>query len=163
VKRAIAAAVVVFATLLVAPTAGAIGVKAAGRQYVKDVAWTNSTADAEGERQAESVLTTLNALQKNLLNQTWPRVVKGGVRFICEEDISSLQEDLREIDNNSSLGNGAFQLTFREDSQTLDSDAFYIRRELGLPESRALLELVGRHDAQHRRTLAFDVCVARSI
>ena len=152
-KRAIAAAVVVFATLLVAPTAGAIGVKAAGRQYVKDVAsanaalktfdsqiktWTNSTADAEGERQAESVLATLNALQKNLLNQTWPRVVKGGVRFICEEDISSLQEDLREIDNNSSLGNGAFQLTFREDSQTLDSDAFYIRRELGLPESRAL-------------------------
>lgn len=152
-KRAIAAAVVVFATLLVAPTAGAIGVKAAGRQYVKDVAsanaalktfdsqiktWTNSTADTEGERQAESVLTTLNALQKNLLNQTWPRVVKGGVRFICEEDISSLQEDLREIDNNSSLGNGAFQLTFREDSQTLDSDAFYIRRELGLPKSRAL-------------------------
>jgi hypothetical protein len=154
VKQRIVVAVVVSATfLLTGSSAGAIGVKAAGRQYVKDVAsanaalktfnsqikaWTNSTADAEGERQAESVLTTLDTLQRNLLNQTWPRSVQGGVEFICEEDISSLQEDLREIDNNSSLGNGAFQLTFREDSQTLDSDAFYIRRDLGLPTGGAL-------------------------
>jgi hypothetical protein len=154
VKRTIVAAVVVSATLLLpASTVGAIGVKAAGRQYVKDVAsanaalktfnsqikvWTNSTADTEGERQARSVLSTLNMLQRNLLSQTWPRFVKADVQFICEEDISSLQEDLREIDNNSSLGNGAFQLTFREDSHTLDSDAFYIRRDLGLPTSGAL-------------------------
>jgi hypothetical protein len=154
VKGRIVAAVVVSGTfLLTAPTAGAIGVKAAGRQYVKDVAsanaalktfnsqikaWTNSTADAEGERQAESVLATLNTLQRDLLSQSWPRFVKGGVLFIGEEDISSLQEDLREIDNNSSLGNGAFQLTFREDSQTLDSDAYFLRRDLGLPTNGAL-------------------------
>ncbi|MGB8178794.1 MAG: hypothetical protein WCF63_01340 [Acidimicrobiales bacterium] len=101
-------------------------------------AWTNSTADAEGERQAASVLTTLETLQKNLLSQTWPHFVEGGVRFICEQDISSLEEDLRMIDNNSSLGNGAFQLTFRLDSRTLNSHAFYVRRDLGLPGSSAL-------------------------
>jgi hypothetical protein len=152
-RRYVIPAVVIAALLLTPISANAIGIKAARRQYVKDVAsanaalktfnseikvWTNSTADAEGERQAESVLASLNSLQRNLLSQTWPRSVKGGVQFICEQDISSLQEDLREIDNNSSLGNGAFQLTFREDSQTLDSDAFYIRRELGLPTSGAL-------------------------
>jgi hypothetical protein len=134
-------------------TAGAIGIKAAGEQYLKDVAtanfalntfdseinaWTNSTADAEGEQQAASVLTALKTLRLHLLSQTWPRSVKGGVRFICEEDISSLEEDLRMIDSNSSLGNGAFQLTFRADSKTMNSDAFYIRRDLGLPSSRAL-------------------------
>ncbi len=153
-KGRIVATVVLFgAILLAAPAAGAIGVRAAGRQYVKDVAsadvalkafnaqikaWTNSTPDTEGERQASAVLATLNTLQRNLLSQSWPKLVKGGVRFICEEDISSLQEDLREIDSNSSLGNGAFQLTFREDSQTLDTDAFYIRKELGLPTRGAL-------------------------
>jgi hypothetical protein len=100
--------------------------------------WTNSTADAQGEREAASVLATLNALQKNLLSQSWPQIVKGGVQFICEEDISSLQEDLHEINNNSSLGNGAFQLTFRADSHTLLSDAFYVRRELGLPSGGVL-------------------------
>jgi hypothetical protein len=145
---------IVVATLLfTSPTAGAISTKAAGRQYVQDVAsanaalrtfdseiraWTNSTADAEGERQAASVLTTLETLQKNLLSQTWPRFVEGGLRFICEQDISSLEEDLRMIDNNSSLGNGAFQLTFRLDSRTLNSHAFYVRRDLGLPGSSAL-------------------------
>lgn len=145
---------VVIATLLLSSaTAGAISTRAAGKQYAKDVAsanaalktfdaqmgaWTNSTADAQGEREAAAVLETLNALQKNLLSQSWPQFVKGGVQFICEEDISSLQEDLREIDNNSSLGNGAFQLTFRADSHTLLSDAFYVRRELGLPSSGAL-------------------------
>lgn len=145
--------VVVATLLLTSPTAGAISTKAAGRQYVQDVAsanaalrtfdseiraWTNSTADAEGERQAASVLTTLETLQKNLLSQTWPHFVEGGVRFICEQDISSLEEDLRMIDNNSSLGNGAFQLTFRLDSRTLNSHAFYVRRDLGLPGSSAL-------------------------
>jgi hypothetical protein len=154
VKRAIVVpALTTAALLLSSSTVGAIGVKAAGEQYLKDVAtantalktfdseintWTNSTADAEGEQQAASVLTTLKTLQRNLLSQTWPRLVKGGVRFICEQDISSLEEDLHMIDNNSSLGNGAFQLTFRADSQTLDSHAFYIRRDLGLPSSRAL-------------------------
>jgi hypothetical protein len=154
VKRAIVVPVLVIASLVVSSsTVSAIGVKAAGEQYLRDVAtanaalktfdseidaWTNSTADAEGEVQAKSVLTTLKTLQKNLLTQAWPRLVKGGVRFICQEDISSLEEDLRMIDNNSSLGNGAFQMTFRADSQTLDSDAFYIRKDLGLPSSRVL-------------------------
>jgi hypothetical protein len=152
VKRIFPALII--ATLLLSSTsASAIGIKAAGEQYLKDVAtantalktfnseidaWTNSTADAEGEQQAASVLTALKTLQKNLLSQTWPRFVTGGVRFICEEDISSLEEDLRMIDSNSSLGNGAFQLTFRADSKTMDTDAFYIRRDLGLPISRAL-------------------------
>jgi hypothetical protein len=154
VKRTIAVPVLAIAALLLtSSTSGAISVKAAGTQYLKDVAsanaalrtfdseisaWTNSTADAEGEQQAESVLTALKMLRKNLLSQTWPQFVKGGVRFICEEDISSLEEDLSMIDNNSSLGNGAFQLTFRADSKTMDSDAFYVRKDLGLPSSGAL-------------------------
>jgi hypothetical protein len=145
--------VLVIATLLLtSSTAGAISIRAAGQQYLKDVAsanaelktfdseinaWTNSTADAEGEQQAVSVLTALGPLRKNLLSQTWPQFVKGGVRYICE-DISSLEEDLRMIDSNSSLGNGTFQYTFSADSKTIDSDAFYVRRDLGLPSSRAL-------------------------
>jgi hypothetical protein len=152
-QRNVVPVLIVATLLLTSPTAGAISTKAAGRQYVDDVAsanaalrtfdseiraWTNSTADAEGERQAASVLNTLETLQKNLLSQTWPQFVEGGVRFICEQDISSLEEDLRMIDNNSSLGNGAFQLTFRLDSRTLNSHAFYVRRDLGLPGSSAL-------------------------
>jgi hypothetical protein len=42
------------------------------------------------------------------------------------------------IDSNSSLGNGAFQFTFSADSKTIDSHAFYVRRDLGLPGGRAL-------------------------
>ena len=151
-RRIVAASLSVSALLLTSSAAGAISVKAAGKQYVADVAsanealkafdseinaWSNSTADAEGERQAASVLAALRTTQKNLLSQTWPRFVRGGVRFICEEDISSLEEDLQEIDGNSSLGNGAFQLTFRADSRTLDSDSFYIRKDLGLPSTGA--------------------------
>jgi hypothetical protein len=154
VKRNSVLPLLVIATLLLASsTAGAISTKAAGQQYLKDVAsadaalktfnsqikaWTNATADTEGERQAASVLTALVKLRKNLLSQTWPQFVEGDVRFIGEEDISSLEEDLRWINSNSSLGNGAFQLTFRADSKTLDSDAFYVRRDLGLPSSGAL-------------------------
>jgi hypothetical protein len=153
VKRTFVVPALIATLLLSSSAAGAIGTKAAGEQYLKDVAtantalrtfdseinaWTNSTADSEGEQQAASVLTALKTLRKNLLSQTWPRFVTGGVRFICEEDISSLEEDLRMIDSNSSLGNGAFQLTFRADSKTMDTDAFYIRRDLGLPSSRAL-------------------------
>jgi hypothetical protein len=154
VKRRNVVASLSLATLLLSSsTAGAINVKAAGEQYVRDVAsanaalktfdaeisaWSNSTADTEGERQAESVLAALRKTQRNLLSQTWPRFVKSGVVFICDEDISSLEEDLREIDGNSSLGNGAFQLTFRADSQTLDSHAFYVRKDLGLPSSGSL-------------------------
>ena len=153
-KRKIVVPVLVIATLfLTSSTAGAINIKAAGKQYVKDVAsanavlkafdseinvWTNSTADAEGEQQAASVLTALGTLRKNLLSQTWPHFVKGGVRFICEEDISSLEEDLRQIGSNSSLGNGAFQFTFREDSKVTHLHASNVRRFLGLPSSRAL-------------------------
>jgi DNA-binding protein len=154
VKRKNVVPVLVIATLfLTSSTAGAISIKAAGKQYMKDVAsanaalktfdseikaWTNATADAEGEQQAASVLTALGTLRKNLLSQTWPQFVKGGVRFICEEDISSLVEDLHMIGGNSSLGNGAFQLTFRADSKITASDAFYVRRDLGLSSSRAL-------------------------
>jgi hypothetical protein len=154
VKRTIVVPILVVITLLLASsTASAISTRAAGEQYLKDVAsadtalktfdseikaWTNSTADTEGERQAASVLSVLVQLRKNLLSQTWPSSVKGDVRFIGEEDISSLEEDLRWIDSNSSLGNGAFQLTFRADSKTMDTDAFYVRRYLGLPSSGAL-------------------------
>jgi hypothetical protein len=152
-RRNVVPVTVITALLLTSSTAGAISIKAAGEQYVKDVAsanaelktfdseinaWSNSTADTEGERQAASVLAALKTLQKNLLSQSWPQFVKGGVQFICEEDISSLEEDLRMIDSNSSLGNGAFQLTFRADSKTMDADAFYVRRALDLPTSSAL-------------------------
>jgi hypothetical protein len=130
-----------------------MSLKAAGKQYLTDVApanaalrsfeseihaWTNSTPDAEGEQQAAPVFTALRTLRRNLLSQTWPRFVKGGVRFICDEDIASLEEDLSMIDSNSSLGNGAFQFTFSADSKTIDSDAFYVRRDLDLPSGRAL-------------------------
>ncbi|MGC2485638.1 MAG: hypothetical protein WA359_05300 [Acidimicrobiales bacterium] len=153
-KRTPVVAVLAIAALLLASsTAGAISIRAAGKQYLRDVAsadaalkafdseihaWTNSTADAEGERQAASVLKALIRARESLLSQSWPHSVNGDVKFICEEDISSLEEDLREIDGNSMLGNGAFQLTFSADSRTLDLDAFYLRRELGLPSSRSL-------------------------
>jgi hypothetical protein len=153
VKRRSVVPVLIIATLLLASTtAGAISVKAAGEQYLKDVAsanaalktfyseetaWTNSTADTEGERQAASALTPLVTLRKNLLSQRWPQFVKGGVRYISE-DISSLEEDLRMVDSNSTLGNGTFQFTFSVDTKTIDSDALFVRRDLGLPSSRAL-------------------------
>ncbi len=153
-KRATAVPGLFFAAILVASTtAGAIGTRAAGQQYLKDVAsadaalktfdsdvhaWTNSTADSKGEHQAASTLRALVKAQKRLLSQTWPSSVNSGVRFICEEDISSLEEDLREIDGNSMLGNGAFKLTFSADSRTLAWDAYYVRRALGLPSSGSL-------------------------
>ncbi|MGC1237788.1 MAG: hypothetical protein WA860_03250 [Acidimicrobiales bacterium] len=153
-KRTIVVPLLVIATLLLTSSmSSAMGLKSAGKQYLTDVApanaalksfeseihaWTNSTPDAEGEHQAAPVFTALRTLQRNLLSQTWPRFVKGGVRFICDEDITSLEEDLSMIDSNSSLGNGAFQFTFSADSKTIDSHALYVRRDLGLPGGRAL-------------------------
>ena len=153
-KRTLAGVVLVVATLLVASSsAGSIGIRAASKQYLNDVAsadaalktfdsqihrWTNSTADTQGEREAKSLLSALVHVRKRLLSQSWPQSVKGGVVFICTQDISSLEEDLREIDGNSMLGNGAFQLTFSADSRTLALDAFYVRKDLGLPNSRSL-------------------------
>jgi hypothetical protein len=154
VKRTIVVPVLVIATLLLtSSTSGAMSLKAAGKQYLTDVApadaalksfesemraWSNSTSDAEGEQQAAPVFAALRTLQRSLLSQTWPRFVKGGVRFICDEDIASREEDLSMIDGNSSLGNGAFQFTFSADSKTIDSDAFYVRKDLGLSSGRAL-------------------------
>jgi hypothetical protein len=154
VKRQGVVPVLVIATLLLtSSTSGAISVKTAAKQYQEDVAsanaalktfdseidaWTNATPDAEGERQAASVLTLLETLRKSLQGQSWPKFVKGDIRFICAEDISSLQEDLHEIDSNSSLGNGAFQWTFRADTWVTNLDASNIRRDLGLPRSWAL-------------------------
>ena len=148
-KRTIVVPLLVIATLLLTSlTSGAMSVKAAGKQYLSDVApanaalrsfeseihaWTNSTPDAEGEQQAAPVFTALRTLRRNFLSQTWPRFVQGGVRFMCDEDIASLEEDLSMIDANSSLGNGAFQFTFSADSKTIDSHAFYVRRDLDLP------------------------------
>jgi hypothetical protein len=154
VKRwTVAPLLAIAALLLTSSTASAIGTKEAAQQYLEDVAstntalhtfdtqiqaWTNSTADIQGEREAALTLAVLRTLRKNLLSQTWPQFVKGDVQFIGAEDISSLEEDLRMIDSNSSLGNGAFQFTFAEDSRTLDYDAFYVRKDLGLPRGRAL-------------------------
>ncbi|MGA2968505.1 MAG: hypothetical protein ABSE75_01720 [Acidimicrobiales bacterium] len=153
-KRISVVPVLFIATLfLTSSTAGAISTKAAAKQYMRDVAtvnvalktfdseinaWNNSTVDIEGEQQAASVLDALGKLRENFLNQTWPQFVKSDVRFICAEDISSLDEDLNQIDNNSSLGNGAFQFTFHEDSKVTHLHASNVRRVLGLPSSRAL-------------------------
>jgi hypothetical protein len=154
VKRATSVPVVLVATaLLMSSSAGAISTRSAGQQYLEDVAsantalrtfdsqihsWTNFTADVQGEHEAASVLAVLQALQRNLLTQPWPQSIKGDVRFIGGQDIPSLEEDLRMISNNSSLGNGAFQLTFDADSQTIDAHAYYVRKDLGLPRSGAL-------------------------
>ncbi len=152
--RRVLVPVLIVATLF-APSsiAGAITTRAASAQYVNDVApanaaltsfttevnaWTNATPDAEGEREAASVLTALGTLQKKMLSQTWPPMVEGGVVFIVREDISSLDEDLDSISDNSSLGNGAFKLTWDADSKTVAWHAFYVRRDLGLPSSRVL-------------------------
>jgi hypothetical protein len=153
VKRVIVVPVLVIAALILTSSAsGAISNKAAGKQYLKDVAsanaaletfgseinaWTNSTSDAEGQRQAASALTALVTLRENLLSQTWPRSVEGGVRYIGEEDISLLEENLRMI-GYTALGNGTFQFAFGAISKAMDSDAFYVRKDLGLPSSRAL-------------------------
>jgi len=154
VKRMNVVLMLVIAPLfLTSSTAGAISTNAAAKQYMKDVAsvntalktfdsqihaWNNSTADARGEHQAASVLTALGTLRKDFLSQTWPQFVKGDVRFMCKEDISSLDEDLHQIDNNSSLGNGAFQYVFHLDSKVTYLHASNVRRVLGLPSSRAL-------------------------
>jgi hypothetical protein len=151
VKRVIVVPVLVIATLiLTSSTSGAISNKAAGN--LKDVAsanaalktfgseinaWTNSTSDSEGQRQAASALAALVMLRQNFLSQTWPRSVEGRVRYIGEEDISLLEENLRMI-GYTALGNGTFQFAFGAISKTLDSDAFYVRKDLGLPRSRAL-------------------------
>jgi hypothetical protein len=153
VKRAIVVPVLVIAALILTSSAsGAISNKAAGKQYLKDVAsanaaletfgseinaWTDSTSDAEGQRQAASALTALVTLRENFLSQTWPRSVEGGVRYIGEEDISLLEENLRMI-GYTALGNGTFQFAFGVISKTMDSDASYVRKDLGLPSSRAL-------------------------
>jgi hypothetical protein len=153
VKRAIVVPVLIIAALILTSSAsGAISNKAAGKQYLKDVAsanaaletfgseinaWTDSTSDAEGQRQAASALTALVTLRENFLSQTWPRSVEGGVRYIGEEDISLLEENLRMI-GYTALGNGTFQFAFGVISKTMDSDASYVRKDLGLPSSRAL-------------------------
>jgi hypothetical protein len=153
VKRAIVVPVLVIAALvLTSSTSGAISNEEAGKQYLKDVAsanaaletfgseidaWTNATSDSEGQRQAASALAALVTLRKNFLSQTWPRSVEGRVRYIGEEDISLLEENLRMI-GYTALGNGTFQFAFGAISKTLDSDAFYVRKDLGLPRSRAL-------------------------
>jgi hypothetical protein len=154
VKRKSVVPVLVITTLfLTSSTAGAISTNAAAKQYMKDVAsvnaalktfdsqindWNDSTANAEGEQQAASVLTALGALRKNLLSQTWPQFVKGDLRFMVKEDITSLDEDLHQIDNNASLGNGAFQYVFHLDSKVTYLHASNVRRVLGLPSSGAL-------------------------
>lgn len=149
-RRGIVSGLTMTALLLTPTATGAISIRAAGKQYAKDVAsanlalkafdseinsWTNATVDSQGEHQAAPVLIALRTLQRNLLSQTWPQSVRGSVRFICHEDISSLEEDLRMIDGNSSLGNGAFQITFRADTRTINLHAFYVRVDLGLPRS----------------------------
>jgi hypothetical protein len=150
VKRIAIFPVLVVATLLLASSGSATtSIKTASLQYLKDVApadvalssfdleeraWNNATPDVEGEQQAAPVFRALGTLQRQLRSQAWPPSVKVGVQYI-REDIASLLEDLSEIDDNSSLGNGTFQITFCADSRTLDSDAFYLRQALGLPNS----------------------------
>lgn len=152
-KRSIVVSVLVVATLLLSSsTSSAISIKTAGKQYLRDVApanaalksfdsetnaWTNATPYAEGVQRAALVLTAIGKLRKNLLSQNWPPFVKGGVQYL-REDISALEADLSSIGSNTSLGNGTFQYTFSVDSKTMDSDAFYVRKDLGLPSSGAL-------------------------
>jgi hypothetical protein len=153
-KRAVLISLLAVTALLLTSSASeAISVKAAGKQYLEDVApanavlrsfnaeidaWTNATPNSVGERQAEAVLVALGTLRTKLLRQTWPRSIKADVLFIVREDIFSLEEDMNSVTSNSSLGNGALQSTFRADTQTIDADAFYVRRALGLPVSGAL-------------------------
>jgi len=150
VKRIVVVLALVLPTLLLSSASSATtSMKAASAQYLKDVAaadvaltsfdlqeraWTDATPDVEGEQQAAPVFTALGTLQRKLRSQTWPLSVRNGVHYV-REDIASLEEDLSEIDANSSLGNGTFQITFSADSRTLESDAFYLRQALGLPSS----------------------------
>jgi hypothetical protein len=153
VKRAVVAPLTIIVALLLASPSGAISIKAAGRQYLEDVApanaalhsfntaidaWTDATPDAVGERQAASTLAALRLLQRRLLSQRWPQSVVGGVQFIVREDISSLEEDMTSVTGNSSLGNGALRSTFQADTHTIDAHAFYLRQDLGLPSGRNL-------------------------
>jgi hypothetical protein len=134
--------------LLVSTTAGAsITKKAAGKQYVKDVAplnvsiskfnsellkWTNSTTDAQGENDAKPLITSMQDFQNKLLGQSWPSAAKHDVRVLYNA-ISPLEADLENISDASALNDGTFSSKFNMDSAVVGSDSNIVRHDLGLP------------------------------
>jgi hypothetical protein len=124
-----------------------ISVKAAAKQYLKDVAptnvilgkfgkeaggWTNSTTDAQAEKEAAPVVTALRKLQNELLNQSWPARAKRDVRDLYTE-LAPMEADLETLDGISLLDVGSWESKFATDETTLSSDVNFVRHDLGLP------------------------------
>jgi hypothetical protein len=138
----------VAALFLTTSTAGAsISVKAAGNQYLKDVApanialgkfgkeaskWTSQTTDAQAEKEASPSITALRQLQNALLAQSWPTKAKGDVRTLIKI-ISPLEADLVSLGGLTVLGISSWESKFASDATNLGLDVNYVRHDLGLP------------------------------
>jgi hypothetical protein len=133
---------------LVSATAGAsISTKAAGNQYLKDVAptnlalgkffaeaskWTNSTTDAQAEKDATPAVAALHKLQNTLLTQSWPKKAKSDVRTLYSA-ISPLEADLLTLGGISMNSVESWESKFNPDVTTMTSDVNFVRHDLGLP------------------------------
>lgn len=138
----------VAALFLSSSTAGAsISLKAAGKQYLKDVAptnaalakfnaesskWTNSTTDAQAEKEAAPVITALRKLQDALLVQSWPSKAKGDVRTF-NRAISPIEADLLALSTLTVLGGDNWVSKYTSNGSDLALDVNYVRHDLGLP------------------------------
>lgn len=147
-RVAYASAMLSVTLLLTSSTAGAsITKKAAGKQYLKDVAplntqitkfnaesdkWTSATTDAQGEKAATPLIAALRTLQNKLLSQSWPSGAKHDVRVLYNET-SSLEADLLTISTISDLDSGSWASKFANDATKVGSDANIVRHDLGLP------------------------------
>jgi hypothetical protein len=146
-QSAVAIALLSLTLILVSSAAGAtITKKAAGKQYLKDVAptntalttfvneagkWGNSTTDAQAEQDATPAIKALRKLQGELLSQSWPTKASGDVRTLYKE-ISHLEASLLALAGITILNDGGWLSSFDSDVTTLSSDSNLVRHDLGL-------------------------------
>ncbi len=147
-RRAVTLVFASLAILLVVSTAAnAITVKAAAKQYLKDVApvnsaltkfadqagkWSDSTTDAQAENDATPAINALQKLQNELLSQSWPAKAKGDVRTLYKA-IPGLEANLFALSGITILNDGSWLSTFSTDSATIGSDSNIVRHDLKLP------------------------------
>ena len=132
---------------LASSTAGAsISVKAAGKQFLKDVAplnatfakfepeaskWNNSTTEKQAEKDATPAIWAMRKFQANLLTQSWPKKARPDVRTLYS-GFSPLEADLEVLAQFSTLNVGNWETKFATDFTTLSSDDNFVRHDLGL-------------------------------
>jgi len=129
-------------------TAGAsITIKAAAKQYLKDVApynaahnkfsseaskWTGSITYAQMGKEATPFIAASETFQQKLLSQSWPTKAKRDVRTFYNA-ISPLEADLVTLSGVSSLSIENWLSTYNTNNSTATSDANLVRHDLGLP------------------------------